>query len=164
MMRSVSPLQIVKVRPGFAQTIRPLRGSIVASPVLGAYDPEPDYFFHWLRDSAVVIDALRLLFEDADAGIDILGHFADFVQFSLSLQNLDGRRLSGSPGGMPLPRTFRNSSAPRKIWRRRMARRSRVKRASIQTARWTFPSGRGPKMMARRCAPSLCCIGTRPLL
>ena len=33
----------------------------MASPVLAAYDPEPDYFFHWYRDSAVVMDALRLL-------------------------------------------------------------------------------------------------------
>jgi len=59
LMRSVSPVGIVKVRPGFAQTIRPMRGSIVASPILGAYDPEPDYFFHWLRDSAIVVDACR---------------------------------------------------------------------------------------------------------
>src|ERR1700683_1375898 len=64
MLRSVSPLGIIKVRPGFAQTVRPQRGAIVASPVLGAYDPEPDYFFHWFRDSAVVIDALRILFQD----------------------------------------------------------------------------------------------------
>ena len=39
----------------------PKPGSVVASPVLAAYDPEPDYFFHWYRDSAVVMDALRLL-------------------------------------------------------------------------------------------------------
>ena len=64
MMRSVSAVGIVKTRPGFAQTVRPRKGSIVASPVLGAYDPEPDYFFHWFRDSAVVIDAVRILFED----------------------------------------------------------------------------------------------------
>jgi glucoamylase len=94
MMRSVSPVGIVKHRPGFAQTVRPRKGSIVASPVLGAYDPEPDYFFHWFRDSAVVIDALRLLFEDESLEGDFLTPFADFVSFSLSLQNLDGRPLS----------------------------------------------------------------------
>ena len=58
MLRSISPLSIVKHRQGFGQTVRPIAGAIVASPVLGAYDPDPDYFFHWLRDSAVVIDAL----------------------------------------------------------------------------------------------------------
>jgi glucoamylase len=94
LMRSVSPVETVKVRRGFAQTIRPLRGSIVASAVLGAYDPEPDYFFHWMRDSAIVVDALRILYEDADVRIDTLPHFADFVRFSLSLRDLDGRRLS----------------------------------------------------------------------
>lgn len=97
LMRSVSAVDIIKVRPGFGQTVRPRKGSIVASPVLGAYDPEPDYFFHWLRDSAIVIDALRLLTEDAHLGFDGLGHFADFVRFSLSLEGLDGRRLIDDP-------------------------------------------------------------------
>src|ERR1700676_4608715 len=96
-MRSVSPVGIVKHRPGFAQTVRPRKGSIVASPVLGAYDPEPDYFFHWLRDSAIVIDALRLLSEDPRLKFDGLPHFSDFVRFTLSLEGLDGRRLINSP-------------------------------------------------------------------
>jgi glucoamylase len=96
LMRSVSPLNIVKHRPGFAQTVIPRQGSIVASPVLGSYDPEPDYFFHWYRDSALVVDALRVLNEDAAAGLNTLAHFADFVRFSLSLQELDGRRLCES--------------------------------------------------------------------
>src|SRR5580693_2271453 len=91
MMRSVSAVGIVKTRPGFAQTVRPRKGSIVASPVLGAYDPEPDYFFHWYRDSAVVVDALRLLFEHGSIGRVALVHLADFVHFSLSLRALDGR-------------------------------------------------------------------------
>jgi glucoamylase len=117
MMRSISPVGIVKHRPGFAQTVKPRKGSVVASPVLGAYDPEPDYFFHWFRDSAVVIDALRLLFEDAGVECAALAHFADFVRFSLSLQGLDGRSLSGLDAG-PGPRagagaaSWRDSIAP----------------------------------------------------
>ena len=95
-MRSVSPVNIVKNRLGFAQTIVPHRGSIVASPVLGSYDPEPDYFFHWYRDAALVVEALRVLFEDPDAARNTVVHFADFVRFSLSLQELDGRPLSES--------------------------------------------------------------------
>ena len=94
MMRSVSAVSIVKDRPGFAQSVRPQKGSIVASPVPGAYDPEPDYFFHWFRDSGVVVDALRILFEDNSLDGEFFAHFADFVRFSVSLQNLDGRRLS----------------------------------------------------------------------
>ena len=64
MLRSISARDIVKERPGFGQTVRPVAGSIVASPVPASWDPDPDYFFHWFRDSAIVIDAVRLLYED----------------------------------------------------------------------------------------------------
>jgi glucoamylase len=97
MLTSISARDIVKERPGFGQTMRPVAGSIVASPVPGAYDPDPDYFFHWFRDSAIVIDAVRLLYEAGHLGAAALTHFADFVRFSLSLQALDGRALVASP-------------------------------------------------------------------
>lgn len=93
MLMSVSPVGIVKRRPGFGQTVRPHRGSIVASPVLADWDPEPDYFFHWFRDSAVVMDALRLLYESRHIGAEALGHFSDFLDFSLSLGSLEGPAL-----------------------------------------------------------------------
>ena len=44
MLRSVSPVGIVKERPGFGQTIRPRKGSIVASPVLGRLESGPGLF------------------------------------------------------------------------------------------------------------------------
>ena len=97
MLVSVSAVGIVKSRPGFGQTIRPKRGSIVASPVLGAYDPDPDYFFHWFRDSAVVMDAIRLLYEAGGIGTAALTHLKDFTRFTLSLAALDGRTLVSSP-------------------------------------------------------------------
>ena len=93
MLRSVSPRAIVKERPGFGQTIRPVAGSVVASPVPASWDPDPDYFFHWFRDSAIVIDAVRMLYEAAHLGAEAVTHFADFVRFSLSLKALDGRAL-----------------------------------------------------------------------
>src|ERR1700733_1730584 len=93
MLMSVSPLGLIKHRPGFGQTVLPKQGSIVASPVLAAYDPDPDYFFHWYRDSAVVMDALRLLFEDGSVGPDALAQLSNFMRFSLALQSLDGRAL-----------------------------------------------------------------------
>jgi glucoamylase len=93
MLVSLSPVDIVKTRPGFGQTIQPVKGSIVASPVLADWDPEPDYFFHWFRDSAVVVDAVRLLFEAGDLGPEAVQHFNDFVRFSLGLQDLDGRKV-----------------------------------------------------------------------
>jgi glucoamylase len=97
MLPSLSPVGIVKHRPGFGQTIIPKKGSIVASPVLAAYDPDPDYFFHWFRDSAVVIDALRLLRADGSVtAASALEYFHDFVHFSLSLLTLDGNALVAS--------------------------------------------------------------------
>jgi glucoamylase len=97
MLSSVSALGIVKTRPGFGQSVVPKPGSIVASPVLAAYDPDPDYFFHWFRDSAVVIDALRLLMEDGTAAANAMAQFSDFVHFTLSLRGLDGRELVAAP-------------------------------------------------------------------
>jgi len=55
MLRAVSATGLVKERPGFRQRVVPRPGSVLASPVLAAYDPDPDYFFHWLRDAAMVI-------------------------------------------------------------------------------------------------------------
>ena len=97
MLVSVSAVGIVKSRPGFGQTIRPKRGSIVASPVLAAYDPDPDYFFHWFRDSAVVMDAIRVLYESGGMGTAAITHLKDFTRFTLSLAALDGRALVDSP-------------------------------------------------------------------
>jgi len=85
MLEAVSAVHITQIRPGFGQEVTPIKGSIVASPVLAAWDPDPDYFFHWFRDSAVVIDAIRVLHEDGTLGPEALDHFRDFVGFSLSL-------------------------------------------------------------------------------
>src|SRR5262245_2437478 len=93
MCTAISPISIVKTRPGFGQTIKPQPGSIVASPVLAAWDPDPDYFFHWFRDSAVVIDALRFLYLDGTIGVPALEDFRDFIAFSLTLRRLEGSSL-----------------------------------------------------------------------
>ncbi|WP_119270177.1 glycoside hydrolase family 15 protein [Taklimakanibacter deserti] len=93
MLTAVSAVGIVKTRPGFGQTVRPRPGSIVASPVLASWDPDPDYFFHWFRDSAIVIDALRVLHQDGPIGPEALTHFRDFIDFSLSLRRLEGKPL-----------------------------------------------------------------------
>src|SRR3984885_10555916 len=90
-LRSISAVQLVKERAGFGQTIRPAKGSVLASPVIAAYDPDPDYFFHWLRDSAIVIDAVRTLVEDGGDVSELLNSVKDFVRFSLALGELNGR-------------------------------------------------------------------------
>lgn len=90
MLKSISATDVVKDRARFGQVIVPKPGSVVASPVLAAYDPEPDYFFHWYRDSALVMDALRLLKGDLPQAEQL---FRDFVHFSRALDTLDGRIL-----------------------------------------------------------------------
>jgi glucoamylase len=97
MLESVSATGIVKMRPGFGQTIVPKRGSIIASPVLADWNPDPDYFFHWFRDSAIVIDAMRVLHKDGTLGAEALTHFGDFVRFSLALKALNGKSLADDP-------------------------------------------------------------------
>ncbi|PNG26026.1 glycoside hydrolase family 15 protein [Methylocella silvestris] len=99
MMSAISRVDLVKERRGFGRQVRPVKGSILASPVIAAYDPDPDYFFHWLRDSAVIIDALRLLIESGEiARSDGLAHFSDFLGFSLTLCGLDGRSFLAGAG------------------------------------------------------------------
>jgi glucoamylase len=98
MLRSISPLGIVKTRPGFDQIIRPAPGAVVASPVPAASDPDPDYFFHWYRDSAIVIDALRLLHVAGQVGSEAPRLFGEFVRFSAALARLDGRALAAAAG------------------------------------------------------------------
>jgi glucoamylase len=99
MLSAVSRTDLVKERRGFGRSVRPVKGSILASPVLASYDPDPDYFFHWLRDSAVIIDALRWLVEGGDvAAREGLGVFRDFLAFSLALSSLDGRAFLAKAG------------------------------------------------------------------
>lgn len=91
MTHAISATHLVKERAGFGQRVVPRPGSVLASPVPASYDPDPDYFFHWFRDSAIVIDALRVGLADGFADHSARGRFREFVEFSLSLFSLDGQ-------------------------------------------------------------------------
>jgi glucoamylase len=93
MLRAISATDLVMERGGFGQRVVPAPGSVLASPVPAHYDPDPDYFFHWFRDAAIVIDALRVALAAGYAERSALNRFREFVQFSLELQSLDGREL-----------------------------------------------------------------------
>jgi glucoamylase len=154
LMRSVSAVHLVKVRAGFAQTVVPCRGSIVASPVFAAYDPEPDYFFHWYRDSAIVMDAIRLLSMDSDSGIAGQQHFADFMRFNLALQELDGRRLVIDPvrrnAVLPGYRQYLRSDADlAHVHGPAIAAEARVNPdGSLDLSQWSRPQNDGPALRA----------------
>jgi glucoamylase len=91
MLRAVSATDLVKERPGFGQRVAPRLGSVLASPVPAAYDPDPDYFFHWFRDSAIIVDALRLA-EGLEERIAV-ERLEEFVGFNRSLRDADGREF-----------------------------------------------------------------------
>lgn len=93
MLGAISATHLVMDRPGFGQRVIPRPGSVVASPVPAHYDPDPDYFFHWFRDSAIVIDALRVALVEGFADSSAIIRLREFVQFSLSLRSLDGREF-----------------------------------------------------------------------
>jgi glucoamylase len=93
MLRSVSATNLIKDRPGFGQRVVPRPGSVLASPVLAAYDPDPDYFFHWFRDSAIILDALRVAEAEGLEKWLAVDRLREFVEFSRSLRELDGREL-----------------------------------------------------------------------
>ena len=93
MLRAVSATNLVKERPGFGQRVVPRPGSVLASPIPAAYDPDPDYFFHWFRDSAIIVDALRAAEADGLEKRIAVDHLREFVEFNRSLRELDGREL-----------------------------------------------------------------------
>jgi glucoamylase len=92
MEHAISATTLIRRRESFGQVVVPAKGSVLASRSIANWDPEPDYFFHWLRDSAIVMRGV------ADLMADSIGaerarwrrHFEDFVDFSLRLSELDG--------------------------------------------------------------------------
>jgi glucoamylase len=154
MRQSISPVGVVKARPGFGQTIVPMKGSTVASPVPASYDPDPDYFFHWYRDSAVVMDALRLLYCDGTVGEEAVADVADFVRFSLALDALDGRKLVQSPGWRDHVATdFEQFVRPDEDLARAHGEAIRAETrvnpdGTLDISRWPRPQHDGPPMRA----------------
>lgn len=90
--RAISATHLCRRRERFGQTITPATGSVLASPVFADWDPQPDYFFHWMRDSALVMRTVAELMADAPTAAERARwqrHFADFVRFSLKLVDSD---------------------------------------------------------------------------
>lgn len=94
LLASISATSLVRARKAFGQTIAPREGSILASPAIAAYDPDPDYFFHWIRDAALAIDAVRVLIERGDEPGATLSHVHAYLRFSLALCDLNGSEIA----------------------------------------------------------------------
>jgi glucoamylase len=101
MEQAISATHLYRRRESFRQIINPAVGSVLASPVIADWDPQPDYFFHWIRDSALVMRTVAELMEAAADEADRRRwqrHFDAFVRFSLNLTQCDGRAAIGTPG------------------------------------------------------------------
>ncbi len=91
----ISATHLTKHRPEFDQVVVPKPGSIVASPVTELQPGEPDYFFHWLRDGAVVMDAVARLARSGSAGADWgAAVFATTSRSNQVLAGIDGRPMA----------------------------------------------------------------------
>lgn len=155
MLRAISATHLVKVRKGFGLTIRPARGSILASAAMGSWDPDPDYFFHWLRDSAIVIDALRHLISAGTHVAEGSAHCRDYVAFSQALNRLDGDeflrnagdfRKSIDPGFLQFVRDdseFRGLKGDRVLGEPRFN-----PDGTLDISKWSRPQHDGPAMRA----------------
>ena len=83
--QAISATHLTRLREPFRQTVVPAKGSVLASPVIGDWNPEPDYFFHWVRDSAIAMKAVAELMHSApieDEREHWRQSFNDYVEFS----------------------------------------------------------------------------------
>jgi glucoamylase len=155
--QAISATSLVRRRAAFGQTVVPAKGSVLASPEIADWDPEPDYFFHWVRDSALVMRTVADLMADAAdpaARARWAGHFGDFVGFSLGLIRLDGAAVV---------RHGRHRAATKRGFRRFLRRDAELARVSgdklrgeprfnadgsLDVQRWSRPQYDGPALRA----------------
>ncbi len=91
--QAISATGLVMDRSWFGQIVRPAPGSVLASPAASFGQGEPDYFFHWVRDSAAVMEAVRILTRAEKPDGAWIARFNAFVRFSLDLRQIDGKRF-----------------------------------------------------------------------
>jgi glucoamylase len=157
---AISATHLTRRREAFGQAIVPAKGSVLASPVMADWDPEPDYFFHWLRDSAVVMRAVVDLMQ---AAISISErtrwrmHFEDFVKFSLALSEVNGAdflarsqyRQNTQPGFLKYLRPDAEIRAP--AGERLLGEPRFNPDGTLDIFRWSRPQYDGPALRALAC-------------
>lgn len=151
LLRSISAVHLVQVRPGLGQRVVPRPGSVLASPVPAHYDPEPDYFFHWFRDAPLVMDALRQVPARLLAPATALGHLADFVQFNSELAGLRGCAAHTTHGPVQADHLQYLRSAEELAGVRDLAVWGDVRvnpDATLDVLRWARPQHDGPALRA----------------
>lgn len=98
MRNACSATHLSRHRSGFGWVVRPAPGSVLASPRVAEWNPEPDYFHHWVRDAAIVLNAVPLAIEaDPTAHGFWLKFIADFVDFALTTTDPDRKGPASNP-------------------------------------------------------------------
>lgn len=160
MERAISAVHLTRRRDAFGQVIVPAKGSVLASPMAANWNPEPDYFFHWLRDSAIVMRAVAELAEDAENDGERVrwrGHFENSVRFSLALTKLDGAdfvaRNDYRQRTEPAARKFlRDEAEIRSLTGNALLGEPRFNPdGTIDVLQWARPQYDGPALRALAC-------------
>lgn len=172
--RAISATTLCRERSGFGQRVVPAPGSVLASRVIASWDPEPDYFFHWVRDAAMAMRAvadLTSMVDDADEQRAWHQRFAQMVDFSLVIARQQLIK--------PAPADYRERTQPdcRRFLRTRtqlaslhgdklLAEPRFNPDGSIDILRWSRPQLDGPALRALACLAYLDAGGvpTPPLL
>ncbi|WP_138466519.1 glycoside hydrolase family 15 protein [Poseidonocella sp. HB161398] len=97
MARACSATGLVQRREGFGWTVRPAPGSVLASTHPGHWDPEPDYFHHWIRDAAIVARAMPLAMAVDGDRQGWLARLRDYIAFSLAISDPARRGPPANP-------------------------------------------------------------------
>ncbi|MGX1309318.1 glucoamylase [Amorphus suaedae] len=148
MAAALSRTDLVHERVGFGFAVRPKPGSVLACPLSAHYDPDPDYFFHWFRDSATVMEALRIDAEDTGALTAARTAVSAFVRFNTDLSGIDGRTTALPPDVEP---AFRRYLRPRTeldaVDGRTVVLEARVEAdGRLDVTRWSRPQWDGPAL------------------
>jgi len=165
---AISATHLKRIREPFSQTVIPAKGSVLASTVMGDWNPNPDYFFHWVRDSAIVMRTVAELAAASDKTERRrwTAHFEDFVRFSLKLTQIDSRSAlqSGSPRTKARPefRKFvREDAEFAALTGDRLLGEPRYNPdGTIDVLRWSCPQYDGPALRALACLGHLTLGGT----
>lgn len=157
MERSISATHLRRVRTPFSQMIVPARGSVLASPAIADWTPEPDYFFHWVRDSAIVMRTVADLAADAKDDVERrrwTTHFEDYVVFSLRLARLDVRNFESHSGQTEVAfrKFLRRDDDVRALGRDALLGEPRFNPdGTIDILGWSRPQYDGPALRALAC-------------
>lgn len=101
LLASVSATGLSRPGPRVGQVMVPAPGSVLAYAQPRPGPDEPDYFFHWIRDAALIMDALATLYRQGRLAEAARPRFAESVAFDRALLRIDGRALVEAEGWPP---------------------------------------------------------------